>query len=474
MGDRPVLEKGGRTPIEAAKTPNLDKLAASGVSGIMDPIAPGIRAGSDTAHLALLGYDPYKVYPGRGPFEAMGIGMEVLGGDVALRCNFSTVDDDMNVIDRRAGRIKEGTKDLVSALSGLVIDGVKCFVKESIEHRAALVLRGVGLSGEITDADPHEEGEHVHLSEAKDPNNEAAVRTAAVINKFVVASHDLLKDHPVNVERIAQKLPPANILLPRGAGLAPHLGSFEDKYHITAGCVVEVGLLKGIGRYLNMDVADIPGSTGGVDTDMPAVINAAIESLGQHVFVLCNIKAPDLAGHDGNFDQKVAMVEGIDAAIAPLLALSTEETLIVLTADHATPVAVMDHSGDSVPIVMAGVGVPVDDVSAFGERVSATGGLCRIRGLDVMPIITNLIVQQEKLSPEAQQARHTHRRSCAVTSCSRPGSWACRKANSSWDSRTRSARLWRISRVLSRRPARAWIGSSRRPSTCWKSARSTR
>jgi 2,3-bisphosphoglycerate-independent phosphoglycerate mutase len=396
MGDRPVETKGGKTPLEAAATPNLDRLASAGVCGIMDPISPGIRAGSDTAHLAILGYNPYEYYTGRGPFEALGIGMDVRGGDVALRCNFSTVDQDMRVVDRRAGRIREGTKELAAALNGLVIDGVTCLVKESIEHRAALLLRGEGLDGKVTDVDPHVEKARVHDCAPTDPEDRAAARTAAVINEFVAQSHRILKEHPVNKDRENKGLPPANTLLPRGAGLAPHLGRFVNRYGFTGACVVEVGLVKGIGRYLNMEVVDVPGSTGGVDTDMPAVIGAAIDAAGRHPFVLCNIKAPDLAGHDGDFDQKVGLIQRIDDAIAPLLSPEMVDTLVIVTADHATPVAVKDHSGDAVPVLMCGAGVAVDVVASFGERAAAQGGLGRVRGYDIMPMITNLIGRQEK------------------------------------------------------------------------------
>src|SRR5919199_3262095 len=135
LGDRRVPELGGKTPLEAADTPTLDRLAAEGETGLMDPIAPGIRGGSDTGHLAILGYDPYKYYPGRGPFEALGIGMDVQRGDLAFRCNFSTVDDDLTVLDRRAGRITEGTAELAAALNGFQCEDVTCYFKESIAHR---------------------------------------------------------------------------------------------------------------------------------------------------------------------------------------------------------------------------------------------------------------------------------------------------------------------------------------------------
>ncbi len=179
MGDRPVPELENKTPLEYARTPTLDRLAREGECGLMDPIAPGIRAGSDTAHLAILGYDPYKVYQGRGPFEALGIGMEVRGGDVALRCNFSTVDENWRVIDRRAGRITEGTRELAEAVNGVEIEGVQCFFKESVAHRGALAMRGENLSPHITDVDPHAEGETVAECQPIDPSDTAAARTAA-------------------------------------------------------------------------------------------------------------------------------------------------------------------------------------------------------------------------------------------------------------------------------------------------------
>jgi 2,3-bisphosphoglycerate-independent phosphoglycerate mutase len=169
MADRPIKELGGKTPLEKANTPNLDSIAKNGVSGIVDTIAPGIRPGSDTAHLAILGYDPLKNYTGRGPFEAAGVGIEVQPGDIALRCNFATVDENEVVLDRRAGRIGEGTEELAQAINDLKIPGVEIKFKESTKHRGALVLRGEGLSHQVSDSDPHREGvkamDHFYLGE---------------------------------------------------------------------------------------------------------------------------------------------------------------------------------------------------------------------------------------------------------------------------------------------------------------------
>ncbi len=392
LGDRSVPELNGQTPLEAASTPNLDRLCAEGESGHMDPIAPGVRAGSDTAHLALLGYDPFKVYPGRGPFECFGIGMDVKPGDLAFRVNYSTINDDCVVLDRRAGRITEGTAELAAAVNGLQIDDVLCLFKESIAHRGGLVLRGPGLSSNITDCDPHEAGLKVLEVQATQPDGE---KTAHILNEFVKRSYEILKDHPINKAREAQGLPPANVLLPRGAGFAPHLGLFAERYGFTGACIVEVGLVKGIGRYMGMDVVDVPGSNGAVDTDTEAIGQAVIDALGRHEFVICNVKGPDVAGHDGDAQAKMKIIEKIDAMVSQITG-AVENVTIAVTGDHCTPVSFMDHTGDSVPILFWGPTVRADDVQTFGERTSAHGAVHRISGKDVMNILTSYMGQQEK------------------------------------------------------------------------------
>lgn len=393
LGDRPVAELNGQTPLEAADTPNLDRIAVEGECGLLDPIAPGIRAGSDTAHLALLGYDPHRTYTGRGPFEAAGIGMDVRGGDVCFRCNFSTVDDDMTVTDRRAGRINQGTHELAAALDGTEINGATCLFKESVEHRAALIIRGDDLGHDVTDTDPHEEGAKVHQAQGGDPASE---KTAAIVNQFVQRSHEILSQHPVNQKRVAEGLLPANIALPRGAGVAPHLEPFHQRYGITGACIVEVGLIKGLARYLQMEVIDVPGATGGKDTDELALARATVEAIGRHGFVLCNLKAPDLGGHDDDPQQKIGAAQKLDRLAGYLREQLGDRAFLAVTGDHSTPCAVGDHSGDPLPIVIAGPGVRTDAVTAFGERPCAHGGLHRISGGDLMNILTNLMVVQAK------------------------------------------------------------------------------
>ncbi|MHB9025156.1 MAG: 2,3-bisphosphoglycerate-independent phosphoglycerate mutase [Armatimonadota bacterium] len=393
MGDWPVPELDGDTPLEAADKPNLDRLAREGENGLMDPIAAGVRAGSDTAHLAILGFDPYKYYTGRGPFEALGIGMDVRRGDVCFRVNFATVDDGLRITDRRAGRISTGTDALATALNGLQHDGCTFLFKESVAHRAALIIRGEGLGPFVSDADPHVEGELPHEAHGADP---ASQKTAEMVNWFVRKSYEILNAHPVNQARRAEGLHPANIALPRGAGGAPDLPPFVESYGFTGAMVVEVGLVKGIGKYLEMDVIDVPEATGDINTDEIAMAKAVVAALEKNPFVLCNLKSPDVAGHDFNAKAKIETVAKLDRLVGHVLDHIDDSTYLVVTADHSTPVQTGDHTGEPVPIVLWGKHVRRDQVERYGERPSARGSIGRITGKDVMKILTSYAMRQGK------------------------------------------------------------------------------
>ena len=392
MGDRPIPELGDRTPLEAADTPNLDRLAGLGACGLMNSVGVGIRSGSDTSHLALLGYDPYKYYTGRGPYECAGIDMDVRGGDVCFRCNFSTVNADMVVLDRRAGRIERGTDQLAQAVN-MEIEGVQCIVKESVAHRAGLILRGEGLGHRVTDVDPHGEG-RIWECKALDADSE---KTARVVNQFVRRSYEVLREHSVNRQRESAGELPANIMLPRGVGTAPHLRPFAEEHGFSGAMIVETGLVRGIGKYAQMDVIDVEGATGGYDTDILAMAEAVVEASERHAFVLCNVKAPDLAGHDNQPERKIEAVQMVDNLVSYVAEnLDLERALLVVTADHGTPCSVGDHSGDAVPILFSGRGVTRDDVAHFGERPCGKGLIGHILGRDVIPLMTNMLAIQEK------------------------------------------------------------------------------
>lgn len=395
MADRPLEELGYKTPLEAAKTPNMDKLAETGICGIMDPIKPGIRAGSDTSHISILGYDPYHVYTGRGPFEAAGVGLDVLEGDIAFRCNFSTANDAGVIIDRRAGRIREGTDELAAAINSITLeDDTKIIFKESTGHRSVLVLRGVGLSDQVSAADPKYDGKKWTRVQALDDSTEA-IKTAGILNEVVNKSYQILKDHPLNQERIKDGENPANIILPRGAGAVPHVQAFSEKYDLKAACIAETGLIKGIAKIVGMDTIDIDGATGGVDTNLENIAQGILDTSSKdYDFLLINIDGADEAGHDGNTKDKLEFIQKADEVVGKLMEM--EDFYFILTADHSTPISVKDHTGDPVPLVISGPEIRIDDVKSFNERSASKGGLCRIRGSDIMNILMDLMNKSTK------------------------------------------------------------------------------
>ncbi len=396
MADRPIPELGEKTPLEVAETPNMDKLAENGINGIMDPIKPGVRVGSDTAHLSILGYNPYKVYTGRGPFEAAGVGVEVKPGDIAFRCNFATQDENGTIIDRRAGRIREKTDKIAETINSMKIKGfedVEIIFKESTGHRAVLVLRGENLSDKVSDSDPKKEGKPPKtVKPLKD--SPAAEKTAKLLNRLVKKSYQLLKDHPVNIERLKRSENPANIILPRGAGAVPNITKFEEKYGLKAACIAETGLIKGIGNLTGMDVIEVEGATGGIDTNLKNIKNAILDTINsQYDFILVNIDGADEAGHDGDLKSKIEFLEKVDKILDDL---PLDQIYFVFTADHTTPISVKDHTGDPVPIVINGPGIRVDNIKRFNEREASRGGLCRIKGSDIMNILLDLMDKTEK------------------------------------------------------------------------------
>jgi len=400
MADRPLRELTGKTPLEAAEKPSLDWVAENGVCGIMDPIAPGIPPGSDTAHLALLGYDPLKVYTGRGALEAVGSGMNVRPGDVAFRCNFATVDENLRVVDRRAGRIEtDDASRLAEVFKEISLEkhpDARVIFKNSIQHRAILLLRGPHLSTMVSDSDPQKVGSNVLRVRPLD-NTPEARKTAEIVDELTQYFHKNLKEHPVNSERQKRGLLPANIILCRGAGKLPDITPITLRYGVQAAAICVMPLVRGVCKVAGMRLLTILGATGTYDTDMMAKAESALRAVQTHDFVFLHVKATDVASHDHKVQQKVRMIEKIDKMMEHLTQnANLEETVIAVTADHTTSLVTGEHEGDPVPVAMAGPGVRTDDVKEFGERTCAKGGLGRIRGIDLMPTIMNLLGKTKK------------------------------------------------------------------------------
>ncbi len=393
LGDRP--NKDDSTPLKESNTPTLDKLCSESICGIMNAVGKGVRPGSDTAHLAILGYNPYKVYTGRGPFEASGVGIDVKPGDIAFRCNFATVDENMVVLDRRAGRIKD-SEPLAKEIDGLEIDGVKVIFKQSGGYRAALVLRGEGLSDKITEGDPHKEG--LKIPEVKPlDDSENSKRTAEIVNKLIKLSYEKLNNHPINEERRKNNLPVANVILPRGVGKVPHMEKFSDKYGIRGACIAGTGLIKGIAKMAGLDFIDVPGATGTPYTNYMGKAEAIVDCLKKYDFILVNIKGTDEASHDGNYNLKKEVIEKVDKMLEYIFDnINKEEVYFAITGDHSTPIEVKDHSADPVPVLIYGKSVRKDDVNKFDEFSTYKGGLHWITGNELLNILLDLAGYSKK------------------------------------------------------------------------------
>ncbi|MFW9798734.1 MAG: 2,3-bisphosphoglycerate-independent phosphoglycerate mutase, partial [Candidatus Thorarchaeota archaeon] len=387
VGDRPLKELRDKTPLQAAITPTFDRLATEGQNGLMNVIGPGITPGSDTAHLALFGYDPVGEYPGRGPLEAFGAGLETKPGDVAFRSNFATVDSDMVVLDRRAGRdfTPEEQAELQAALDGIEIDGVKVRFIATVEHRGALVLKGEGLYADISDVDPHETGKKILLVRGLTPEAE---KTARIVNKLMKVAHERMKVLETNKERAKKGIPLANALLLRGPGRHTDVPPLPDRYGIKAAVIAGGALYIGTAKYVGMAHIPVEGQTGTIDTNFDNIAAKTIETIkSDYNYVFVHIKATDNASHDGDAKEKVLAIEKTDEMVGKILDAVENELVIAITGDHTTAVDVGEHQCDPVPIVFWSNFIRPDSVKRFSEIDAAQGALHTIRGIDVMPML---------------------------------------------------------------------------------------
>jgi 2,3-bisphosphoglycerate-independent phosphoglycerate mutase len=400
MADRPIKELNRKTPLEEAHKPSLNKIAETGVCGIIDPISPGTPPGSDVATLALLGYDALKVYSGRGALEAIGSGIDVLPGDVCFRCNFATVNDNLIVLDRRAGRISnEDASKLAESLRKIKLKmpiKVDFLFRSTLQHRAVLILRGAKLSTAVSDADPGKVREKVQQVKPLNDSPEAKL-TSKIVNELTCEFHKALNSHPLNKERVKHGLPPANLVLCRGAGTIPQIQPLTEIYGVKASCVSAAPLVGGVCKVAGMNLIRVKGATGLPQTNYFGKAKAAVHALNSYDFVLLHVKAPDVASHDGNVKLKIKVIEEIDKMVGYLLDnIDVNSTYLAVTADHTTSLVTGEHEGDPVPIVITGPYVRCDDVKDFSERSCAKGGLNRIRGMNLMPILMNFLGKTRK------------------------------------------------------------------------------
>jgi 2,3-bisphosphoglycerate-independent phosphoglycerate mutase len=361
------MEPGGPTELEAAATPNLDRLATEGTLGMSVPVGPGITPGSGVGHLALFGYDPVANPVGRGILEALGIGLEVRPGDVAARGNFCTLAADGTVADRRAGRIStDECRRLVEKLRASVhIDGVELTFEPVRDYRMVVRFRGEGLGDRVNDTDPLDTRLKPIEPRGEDPPSQ---RTASIAAELLRQAAAVLAD-----ER------PANFLLLRGFSALPHFPPFDEAYGVRAAALALYPTYRGLARLVGMTVLDA-GAT--IDEEMAALAR----HWGEHDFFFVHHKPTDSAGEDGDFTRKVAAIEALDAALPAILALKPD--VLAVTGDHSTPARMRAHSFHPVPLLLwAPATVRPDDATAFGERPCMRGGLGQLLAKDLMPLI---------------------------------------------------------------------------------------
>ena len=363
LGGLPV-EPGGPTELEAANTPNLDKLASSGVLGSMIPIKPGITPGSGPGHFGLFGYDPLKYVIGRGVLEASGIGFSVGPNDVAIRCNFCTLDADGNISDRRAGRIPtEESAPLAKSLRQVSIPGVEIFVEPVKEHRFVVVFRGEGLGGNVADTDPQKTG--VPPLDPM-PADDASGKTAEIAKQFLTQAKQLLADQPM-----------ANCLTMRGFSVKPDLPSYDEVYGLKAAAIAVYPMYKGLAGLVGMEKIGAAGT-------LSEEIDVLEKSFADYDFFFVHFKYTDSRGEDGDFAAKVKMIEEFDGIIPRVEAL--KPSVIIVTGDHSTPAAMAAHSWHPVPTLLAGHNCRPDACTSFGETAALQGGLGHFEAIYLMPM----------------------------------------------------------------------------------------
>jgi len=371
-------EVGGPTELEAAATPNMDKMARQGMLGLMNTVGIGISPGSGPGHLGLFGYDPLKYVIGRGVLEAVGIGESLTDRDVAARGNFCTVDSQGIITDRRAGRIStEECSRMVDLIKDIKLPGIDLVVKPVRDYRFVLILRGAGLSHALNETDPQKVGFRPLRTQGQDGSPEAA-RTADLVNKWVAIVEERIKEQR-----------PANMVTLRGWSREPGLPGFEDVFKLNAAALAVYPMYKGLASLVGMTLVH---GLNSLDEQLEALKS----NWDAFDFFFVHYKYTDSRGEDGDFDAKVKEIEKVDKVIPRILQLNPD--VVVITGDHSTPAVLKSHSWHPVPVLFwaPGVSRSNQDVTGFGESQCLRGALGQFNAADLMALITAHAKRQAK------------------------------------------------------------------------------
>ena len=410
LGDLPIKELGDKTPLEAAFTPYMDKLAQKGRTGIVYPVGKPVAPESDVAVICLLGYDAHKYYTGRGPLESYAEGLAVHEGDLALRVNFATVDKDgKTILDRRVGRnlTTEEATELAKEINSKVILSEGTFeFRNTIGHRGILVIRGQRsrLSGWITNPDPAYGREGVFgvalekfpntISESRPveghENDPKAIEAAKLLNEFTQKAHRVLQEARTNKKRASEGKMVGNAIVSRNAGdCLPKFPSFTQTQKLKFGSFVQMPVEKGIALLTGIDVVELPLSTGKPEVDYPLWSETAVKRIKDYDGLYIHLKGPDEPAHDGNFTKKKESIEAIDkfffGSLIPKINL--QDYIIAVTADHSTPCKLKSHSADPVPLLVTGGSIKPDGSLSFCEKAARLGSIGELSGQDIIPLL---------------------------------------------------------------------------------------
>ena len=373
MGDSTIFELGNKTPLQAANLQVLDKLACEGQCGLAHPVKPGTVASTVSGTLAILGYDPLKYSIARGVVEARGTGLKIIPGDVAFRGNWATIDDEGKIFDRRAGRIRKGTKQLSSSLNGIKIEDISVLIAPGTEHRLAVVLRGNDLGDCINGSDPgdnFQSGAMPIVPHAIEVNDKKNSRTAKLLNLFEIEARKILTNHPVNLDRKSKNLSSANSILTREPGKFNSFPKIKrpSGYGLSGVCITGDDTISGIARITGFDVCKTRSFTANLDTDLKKKFDLAKNNLENYGVVVLHIKGCDIAAHNGEPKKKKEFLEKIDMELGRFLNSWNKKLRIAVTADHATCSRKGVHVDDPVPVLINGWGINPDSVKGFDEK----------------------------------------------------------------------------------------------------------
>ncbi len=384
--DEPIAELGGKTPLQAAKKPYIDMLAAKGKSGELDTIPAGFKPGSEIANLSVLGYDVPKVFEGRGSLEAASMGVDILPGEMAMRCNLICVEDG-KIKNHSAGHISsEEAKELILFLDKELNDGKVSFYP-GVSYRHLLKLKGGNKNLDCTA--PHDVTGTPYKEVLIKAETTEAQETADYLNQLIIKSQELLKDHPVNKKRIAEGKDPANSIWPWSPGYRPQMQTLQELFGIKSGSVISaVDLIMGIGVYAGLKLIHVEGATGLYDTNYEGKAQAAIEALKKDDFVYLHIEASDEAGHEGDYELKTKTIEYLDNRVVKTIYEATkdwdEPVTIAILPDHPTPCAIKTHTNKPIPFIIYRSNGEADSVKVYDEFESPKGAYGLIRGKEFM------------------------------------------------------------------------------------------